>query len=58
MQKTKLLIEPENKKTWRVVARACTSRGLSAETYHLIEANLPNYTTARKKFELTRKVPS
>ena len=58
MEKTKLLIEPENKKTWRVVARKCTLRGLSPDVYFLIEANIPDYKTARKQFELTQKVPS
>ena len=53
-QKTKLLIEPENKETWRVVARICSHTGLSRD-YYPIEATLPDYRTARNVFDKLMK---
>lgn len=54
MPKTKLLIEQENKHTWRVVVRECTERGLSSPKFGIIADNMPQFEDARDVFDETQ----
>lgn len=51
------LIEPETRRTWRLVERATTERGLSATKFNVVEAHLPNHGEARKRLNALRGKP-
>lgn len=48
---TILLVEPQDKKLWRVVSRATTLRGISPYHYEVLAEDIPTYPAARKVFE-------
>lgn len=50
---TKTLIEPQNKKLWRIVERFTTARGFSTQAIE-VEANFPNHPMARQRYEELR----
>lgn len=49
--KAKLLIEKENARTWRVVIRECTERGLSQTKFNVVGSSYPNLPAARTVFD-------
>lgn len=55
--RTKIIIEHEKiRPTWRIVARACTSDGLSNWCYTVLKPDLPNLQEARDEFRWIKHV--
>jgi len=53
--KSKLLIEKQSAKLWRLVERELSEHGFK-KVFYPIEVNLPSYFAARKTYELTKMV--